>query len=121
MSEGTFVDSRYQRNNGDIHPIRVQPETLLASFDATINTAPAGPTTSDITAKTSRGNRGFGLKPRTVTIKWTGVVPDGYDPQGLVTIPVLQQAAWEAIDKNTVITYLGGTGKQAFKSPERVG
>lgn len=121
MSAGKFnTDAKYQADGGSIHPIRVQPETVLASFDATVNSVPAAAVDSDFAAKVSRGNRGYGLKPRSVTIRWTGVVPDGYDPDGTVTFPVLQPAAYNAINKSTVITYNGGTGKMVYKSPERL-
>jgi len=122
MSAGAFSISRYERDNGDIHPIRIQPETASLEIAAGSNTPPASTTfDSDISANTSRGNRGVGLKPRTVTFRFTGGAPTGYLANGTITLPVLTPTFWATIVKGQTGNYLGGTIVVSYKSPERVG
>lgn len=121
MSAGQFASSKYQADSGNIYSIRVQPETLLATIGGTANAAPAGAVDQEVSAKVSKGNRGIGMKPRAVTFRWTGAAPDDYNPQGLVTIPILTQALYNAIVKDAAVSYLGATGAVVSKSPERVG
>lgn len=71
MSAGNFILSRYQADNGAIHPIRLQPETLAASI-GTVNVAPTGTVTVGLRAKVSKTKRAYGLGPRTVTVRFTG-------------------------------------------------
>lgn len=119
MSSGAFVYSRYELNNGDIARIRVQPETLAANIGG-VNAAPAGAVTLPVTVRTSNGNRQFGIKPRTVTLKWTATVPDGYKEGSLVTIPLLTPTIYDALLPGTAGTYLGVAVEVVGRSPERV-
>jgi len=121
MSGGQFSTSKYAADSGNIYSIRVQPETLLATFATVPNTAPAGAVDQEVSAKVSKGNRGIGIKPRSVTVRWTGAVPDGYDPRGLITIPVLTQTVYNGIVKGQTANYLGNAAEVVSKSPERVG
>jgi hypothetical protein len=110
MSAGVFTRSFYTASYDDaqIHPIRVQPETIAASVGGTANTAPAGPATSPISAVISLGKRQLGLRPRTITIAAPATgQPDGYQPGGITTIPALNQAIWDAALRGTAVTYLG--------------
>lgn len=97
MSAGRFELTRYAASYGggtQIHPIRVQEETLALSItpaggDAVTNDAPAGATTSPISAVVSRGKRAGGLRPRLVSIKFTGTPPDGYSANQVIRLPWL--------------------------------
>ena len=118
MSQGQFTRSRYQANNGAIHPIRVQPETIAAVIDGNANAAPAGAVTVGLSARVSQSRRAFGLTPRQVTLAWTGAVPDGYDPRGTIRIPILTSANFDDINVGDTGTYLGSGVTVVGKSPE---
>lgn len=118
MSAGQFVRSRYEADSGEIHPIRVQPETVAASIDGNANAAPAGAVTVGLSAQVSQSRRAFGLTARKITLAWTAAVPDGYDPRGTVRIPVLSRATFDAINVGDEGTYLGSGVTVVGKSPE---
>jgi hypothetical protein len=121
MSAGAYTPSKYEADSGNIYSIRVQPETISATIGGTANAAPAGAIDQEVSAKVSKGNRGYGVKPRTVTFRWTGAVPDGYSTTGLVTLPILTPTVYGGIVKGEAVNYLGSTGSVVSKSPERVG
>lgn len=123
MSAGAFINTRYAAdyNSGDqIHPIRVQPETLALIVDSEDNDPPAGATTNPISAVSSLGRRQKGLKPRTITIRLplTGQ-PTGYLPNSLITLPALNRVIYDAAQPGDAATYLGvSTCVVVSKSPE---
>lgn len=120
MSAGAFSRSIYEADSGDFHPIRVQPETLLAQFGATANAAGAGPIDNPISARVSQGNRAFGLKPRSVTLVFDQAVPAGYLQNSYIRIPILQPGLYATIAAGDSVTYLGTTATVVGKNPERV-
>jgi len=114
MSAGAFVLSRYQASylTTNIHPIRVQPETINAATVGSTpvtNTAPTGAINVPISASVSRSKRSLGLRPRSITMRLTGsVVPTGYLIGSLTRIPCLTNAFFNAASpRGTVISYLG--------------
>lgn len=75
--------TRYEGDNGQIHPIRVSPQTFAVSGGP-----PAGATTSRIKAKMSKTNREHGLRPRHIIIAKN--VGTEVDPvQKYARIPIL--------------------------------
>lgn len=128
MSSGAFSKSKYAASYGDgtnIHPIRVQPETITCSVNSVANTAPTGAVTSPISALVSRGRRARGLIVRTVTLRADATTPPtGYKPGGLTTIPCLTTAffnACAAATDTTTVSYLGSTNwKVSYVSDEKV-
>lgn len=120
MSSGSFSRSRYERNNGNIHPIRIQPETLTLTIGSQANTAPTGAATSNISAKVTRGNRGVGLKPRTVTFAYN-TAPAGYKQDSPITVPWLRESTFDAIGRGSTGTYNDVAVTVLYTSPERVG
>lgn len=120
MSAGAFTISRYAASyDTEIHPIRVQPETLAAAIGATTNAAPTGSVTNPISAVVSRGRRARGLIPRTVALRAPATgQPDGYLPNGITVIPALQESFFNAAIAGVNVTYLGSTFTVAFRSPE---
>lgn len=118
MSTGRFFRGRYEANNGDIHPIRIQPETLTLTVGGVANSLPAGAITRGNSAKVSGGSREFGLSARTVRFVWTGAVPEGYDPNGTLSLPILVEDVWEDILTGQEVSYQGGTGVVVGKSAE---
>lgn len=123
MSAGTFTRSRYEATykSGEIHPIRVQPETVLmfqTGTPGTTNAPPAGAVNNDISAEVSRPNRGLGLKPRSFTLEVTGTPPTNYSAGSRTTVPVLTESFYAAISKGGSVTYLGTTWEVVSKNPE---
>jgi len=124
MSAGAFVLSKYAADYGagdNIHPIRVQPETLTAVGNSETNDEPGGAINNPISAITSRGRRSKGLIPRQITIRFpdTGQ-PTGYKPLGITRIPALTLPFYEAQLPGGTITYLGVSCTVISKSPELV-
>lgn len=119
MSAGTFQRARYEDNNANIYPCRVQPETLAATIDGTDNTAPVGAVTSDVSANMTASRRKYGVQARRIrlALKAGSTPPAGYSGQS-VTIPVLQQAVWDDAAKDADVTYLGTTWTIVSKLPE---
>lgn len=120
MSAGSFTRSRYEDDDGNVHPIRVQPETLTASFGGTANAAPTGAITDDISAKVSLGTRQFGLRPRLVTVTFGENPPDGYRTNAYIRIPILRKTVYDGISYGDTLTYLGSSATVAGKSDERI-
>ena len=117
MSAGAFELTRYEADSGLIHPIKVQEETLTANFGGA-NTPPAGETDTDISAKVSKGNREYGLRPRLITVRFSAAPPTGYKAEQLYRIPILTPARWAAVNKGTTGTYLGTAAVVVSKSGE---
>lgn len=121
MSSGRFVRSRYTDDDGEIHPIRVQPETLAATLGGTANAAPTGATTADNAAKVTKGRREYGLGARFVTVAWNpGAAPEDYDERTLVKIPVLNPTVFNGANIGAAVVYNGGTGVIVSKTGESV-
>ena len=125
MSAGEFVDSTYQASYSltEFHPIRIQPESLAFTADATNNAAPTDAQTSPIPAKVSNNKNQFGLRPRFVTVKYAPPnIPTGYDPRGgTLRVPILTQGLYDALSKDSVITYLSTTMTFVSKTREQTG
>ena len=116
MSAGAFIDSVYETNGGDGYAIRIQPETITTWNPISAAVAVAG----QPSAQVSKGRRTIGINARLARFRWTGAVPTGYQTDGIVTVPVLTQAAWEALVKATDYQYLGNTVRLVGKTPEAI-
>lgn len=125
MSAGAFVNSRYTASYlaTNIHPIRVQPETISAvTVGATpvANTAPTGAVNNPISAVTSLGRRSRGLNPRQVRLRLaTGTPPGGYITGSVTLIPALTEAFFNACTTGTSVTYLTATWTVVGRLSER--
>lgn len=115
MSAGQFTRTFYQLDNGDIARARVQPETLAA-----FNPAAAGPATVPGSARMGGGRRRFGINARFISATWTGSAPTGYDPDGVIRIPIMTPGAYNAISLGNSVAYLGGTLEVIGKTGEKV-
>lgn len=112
MSAGDFLDAFYQTDNGDIVPIRIQPETASLTLNAVANAAATGPASPGFpSAKVSGGRREFGINARLVRVRFTGTLPPGYSGgKSIITLPVLAQSVWAGYSKGQTGTYtLNGT------------
>lgn len=116
MSAGAFQVSKYEADSGDIHPIRVQPETIAALSNA----APAGAVNSSISAVVSLTRRQRGLRPRYVSVKFSGALPDGYAANTIYRLPILTEAVFDGLNIGGTGTYLGNpiviVGKEGERS-----
>ena len=122
MSAGKFSDAFYElsaENGGGKARCRVQPETLSATIGGAANSSAGGAATLPSSAVVSRGRRSRGINMRTVTLKWTGAAPDGYDGK-TVTIPVLTVAAFTAWAFEATGTYLSTPVKVVGRTAESV-
>lgn len=120
MSAGSFARSIYEADNGDFHPIRVQPETLTLQFGQAANAAGAGPIDNPVSAKVSNGNRAFGVKPRSVTIVFEAAAPTGYKLNSYIRVPILTPSLYNTISAGDAASYLGTAAVVVGKNPERV-
>jgi len=121
MSAGAFVLTSYETDAGTLVPIKLQPETLQATFGGGLNAAPTGaPAAGYPSATVSGSKRSIGIHPRTVTVRITSGLPLGYLNNQTYRIPCLSEAAYIAAVKGAAAGYLGGTGTVVGKSPESI-
>jgi hypothetical protein len=111
MSAGQFELTFYSSNEtGEVHPIRVQPETLTLSLGGSGNAAPSGPATNKISAEVGGSRRTLGLKARMVRVAFSSTLPDGYAANSIIALPWLQPGTFSSIARGTTGTYtIGGT------------
>lgn len=120
MSAGAFVKSKYEADNGNIHPIRLQPETLLGDFGA-VNEAPAGAVTIGLFATARGSKRRYGVNARTVRVRFGATPPAGYLPNAVVSVPILTPTLYALIDDTvTGMTYLSSPVTYVGKTAESV-
>lgn len=123
MSAGGFQIALYQAQYGDgtaVHRIQIQPETLGLTIAGQANTAPAGPPTSPISARVSGGRKQIGLNANLVRIKFTEAVPPGYLEDGIITLPLLNDAIRGVAFRGAVGTYLALDIEVVGTTPETV-
>lgn len=121
MSSGSFINSFYETNDGDVCRIRVQPETELATDGTTPNDSATGPATLPVRAKVSRGTREIGIKPRRIGIKFEiGQAPTGYAVGQVYYLPALTRAFYDALEVGDDITYLAATAEVVSKLEEDI-
>lgn len=122
MSAGAFSIAKYTTNLGNVVAIRVQPETLDATFSGSINASPGASTLSSgfPSASVSGSRRSIGIHPRTVNVRISAGLPTGYLSNQIYRIPCLNQTAWDNATKGAAAGYLGGTGIIVSKSPESI-
>jgi hypothetical protein len=124
MSAGAFEFTRYQVTGlagNQIMIARVQPETLGLVLGGA-NNEPGGATvTLPLRVNISGNANSLGVKPRTVSLRWTGAPPAGYSANGVLVVPILSEALWESVDPGiTTGTYLGTAVRVVGKGPERI-
>lgn len=123
MSAGNFINVGYEATSLPGDPImiaRIQPETRDLVLGGAQNSPGGATVTLPLRVNISGGNNSLGVKPRTVTLRWNGDAPAEYSPNGVLRVPILSQALWDAIDPGiTNGTYLGESVRVVGKSPER--
>jgi hypothetical protein len=97
MSTGQFKFSKYEDDDGNIHPIRIQPETELLTLGAA-NAPPAGTVDDNTFIRVSGSPRAYGLKARWVSFRFTDASPPGgYKPGSLLRLPILNPTVYDGI------------------------
>lgn len=66
MSAGPFLNAFYESDTGEIHNIRIQPETASLVIGTVTNTIPAGPANNDQQVRVSAGRGSIGIKARKI-------------------------------------------------------
>jgi len=118
MSNGAFVISKYETSEGNVVPIKLQPETITATIGGTANAAPAGAVEAGFpSADVSRSKRAIGIHARTVTARITAPSGD-YLENTTVRIPILTQSVWDGATRGAAVVCAAGTGVVAGKSAE---
>lgn len=121
MSAGAFEIGRYQcEATGNIHPVRVQPETKALTVNGVTNAYPTGDADSPVSAQISQSKRALGINVRTVTIKFPTTAPTGYKVGEPIRLPWFQPFPTPAFIKGQAVTYLGGTGELVGFDQEKV-
>ena len=117
---GAFTLSKYETDNDDVVPIKVQPETITANVGSA-NSAPSGSIAAGFpSAQVSKGKRAIGINARTVSVKFTATPPTGYATNATYRIPILTKSVWNAATKGTTGTYLSVAIQVVGKSPESI-
>jgi len=68
----------------------------------------------------SKGRRAIGINARIARFRWKNVVPDGYEPNGIITLPILTKTAFDALAKQTDYAYQGSPLNLVGKSGETI-
>jgi hypothetical protein len=99
---GKFIIANYERDDGTIGPIRVQPETVT-----TWNVQATGAKTGYyIHARGSK--KAYGVHARSVTLTRAIGTGEAYNAATVnITVPILTKASWEALSAGQVLTYNG--------------
>lgn len=121
MSSGPFTVRVYEANSAETHFIKQQPESSVFSISGSPNTIPAGPPSSPFWAKTSRGAKEYGLRPRKLKFRFTnGQEPTGYADCGTLEVVIYSKAVYDAAVIGSDATYLGAPGTIVGRSPESI-
>lgn len=108
----TRTRTKYQSDEGGIHPISLDPGSVAAA-----GAAPTAAIDSQIRAKVSKSNKEAGLRPRGLRLARTvGAAPNEFVRYAFA--PVLTPTAYEAATVQGTVTYQGDTWTIVAKVPE---
>lgn len=123
MSTGPFINAFYESDIGEVHNIRIQPETAALVIDGTTNTIPAGPADNAQPIKVSDGQRALGVIPRKVRVRFLTATTSG----GVIAAGSIGEFVW--LDPGTFLTvtrpgrkegtYQGASVRVLGGTPER--
>lgn len=117
MSQGSFVRAKYERDDGVVHSIRLQPETIT-----NWNGEPSGSITGQGSFRATASRRKSGLFARYITIARRVGSDDGPFTGATVqvTVPILQKAVFDNLELNDELTYQGLEWTLVSKQGERI-
>lgn len=119
MSAGKFSNQFYVTDAGIVGFVSIQPETVTAWNPAGVGPPAAGAPT----VRVSGGRNKIGIHARIARFRWSGtpaVAPTGYDPSGIITLPILTLGALTALVKGTSYAYLGASLNLVGKTSEKI-
>jgi hypothetical protein len=120
MSSGAFENGKYESNEtGEVHKIRVQPETKALTLGGVANAYPADPAEGKPSAQVGRGKRSIGINARTVSIRLTAALA-GYKAGSVITLPWFVRSTFDALSDSATGTYLATACELVGKSAEKV-
>lgn len=119
MSAGSFVQSFYLSNSGEVYNVRVQPETLQLNVGGA-NSATATSATAEPSAIVGGSRRGIGVHCRGFRLRFTAGSPAGYKVGSTFFLPVLNPTVFDAVNKFDTGSYLGGTVQVVGKVAEQI-
>lgn len=110
---GPFQINKYEGNDGEIYPIRTQPETVFAA-----NPSAAGSVTVKQFVRVGGGNRRYGLKARSITL---GLAVGTAPLQSIkyLRIPIFTPTAYQSFTLDDTVTYDGQTWTVVGKNDEK--
>lgn len=111
---GRFLKAKYETDSGDIHNIRIQPETV---FDE--NLEPTGGATASSYVRVTGSRRAYGIKARILVL--SRQVGDAANYNGATVyarIPVLKKASVAALIVGSTVTYQSVAWVVVAVSPE---
>ena len=116
MSQGSFIIGRYEADSGEIHPIRIQPETITDW-----NSAPTGAQTNRSYFRARPSKRRYGQFARYVTLGRTVGSADGpfTSAKVTITVPVLTLDDYDDLTEGQEVSYQGVTFSVVSKTDER--
>lgn len=122
MSAGPFLDAFYTSDTGDVHPIKVQPETASLVIGQSTNTIPAGPANNAQRVLVSAGRNSYGVKARKVRVEMTSATTQG-DPiaaGNILEFPWFDPDTFLSVTRpgGQTGTYRGGSCRVVGGSPE---
>jgi len=120
MSAGDFVSAIYETDAGNFCNVRLQPETLAMTINASANGEGAGPINQEASAIARKGKRGIGVGCRLVGIDFAGAPPSGYTSD-ILYVPVLTPALFASASLGSPVSYLAASGVIVSKIAEDVG
>lgn len=121
MSTGNFIYANYASAlTGEVHPIRIQPETATLVINGQTNTIPAGPVTSQLQAQVT-GRRGIGLFAAKVGVRVTASGTSDFAVGSVHYLPWLDASTLFSVisPKFQEGTYQGAAVRVIGYSPER--
>lgn len=101
MSAGPFLVAKYATDDGEIRPIRIQPETLFGD-----NEEPSGGADGPY-VKVSLGKRAFGLHVRKATLAKSVGTADYGTAKTYATVVFLTKAALDDLVVGSTVAYRG--------------
>lgn len=122
MSTGAFLRAFYTSDTGEVHNIRIQPESAALVIDGTTNTIPAGPAVNDQQIMVSASRNAFGIKARKVRVRvLTPTTVGGVIAAGsILSFPWLNPVTFLEVTRpgRQTGTYQGGSVQVVGGTPE---
>lgn len=113
---GRFRIGKYETNDGEIHPIRVQPETIDGD-----NPLPGAGITKSTYARVTGSKRAYGLKARYATYSLEiGTDADYSGAKVYAKVPYFLASAWIALNVGSTVTYQGKAWEVVSKTDESI-